>query len=82
MQSVVGIEKEPGEPQGENARLAFDPALILAVWLGLPDDPDAEELSRRLAHLNTLDELTRRRIRKELHECLDDMLGGIDEAVA
>jgi hypothetical protein len=59
MQSAVVIRKE----------------LLVALWLGLPGDPDAQELARRLEHLNELDDLTRRRIRKELHAILEDMLG-------
>ncbi len=59
MQSAVVVKKE----------------LLVALWLGLPGDPDAQELARRLEHLNQLDELTRRRIRKELKAILEDMLG-------
>jgi len=90
MHSVVGFEKEAGSPPGDDG-LGRDSALgtrysallFSSVWLGLPADPDARELARRLAHLNTLDELTRRRIRKELRECLADMLGDdCDAAVA
>lgn len=67
MQSAVVIEKEA----------------LFALWLGLLGDPDAKELARRLERLNTLDELTRRRIRKELHAILEDMLGDErDAAVA
>ena len=47
---------------------------LFALWLGLPGDPDAHELARRLAHLNRLDDLTRHRMVKELRACLDDML--------
>ncbi len=59
MRSVVVMNKE----------------LLVALWLGLPGDPDAQELARRLEHLNQMDDLTRRRIKKELRAILEDMLG-------
>jgi hypothetical protein len=58
-----------------NSAVDIDTAQLFALWLGLPGDPDAKELARRLAHLNELDDLTRYRIRKELAACLEDMLG-------
>jgi hypothetical protein len=95
MQSAVVKKKEPNEDKNPSGHLglprdtgsgtryspaARGPELFSALWLGLPGDPDAGALARKLERLNGLDELTRRRIRKELRECLDDMLG--DEADA
>jgi hypothetical protein len=47
---------------------------LFAFYLGLPDDPDAEELARRLRRLNQADELTRRCAKRELREGLDALL--------
>lgn len=68
---------------GKDVAVSSDAGRLFALWLGLPGDPDARELARRLAHLNDLDDVTRRRVAKEMRACLDDMLGDDrDEAVA
>lgn len=48
---------------------------VFALYLGSPENPDAIEIGRRLRLLNTRDEFTQWRVRRELARFLDGLLG-------